>query len=339
MLRTQATKVSGQHNPMNTHSTPGSQYQENESNRFLNSYFGVDHLSSRQGAFNNNGDISTPEICCYPLGDLTISRIQFRQSTSLTCRSVTDAYYLQFVVSGHCISSCTNTMLDMTTAHSTVINPGSQRYVSYSGDTELLVVKIPRSSLIQAAMEFGFIQTGQDILFRSTPINREQSGSLFHLLQAIMVQLHQPVAGSAGEYYARLLSLAILKVFPANIADGHLSRPADHPHIEAVRNYVLHNITDDFDIDHLASLCHVSTKTLYNIFNRELGITPANYIRGIKLESIHQELRQGENIRNVTEIAIRYGFTNLSRFSNQYKQLFGELPSATLKNSRRMSVI
>lgn len=317
--------------------------QDAERNTFLRGYFGAEQPVLRMGnhdlLVDHEYDLNDLDAECYNFGELTICRMRFAAGSSITGRTGSDACYLQLVVFGEYLMSTGSQMLELQQGCSTVLNPNTQRYAAFPRDCELMIVRMPRTNLMQAALEFGFIQTGQDILFQSRVMDQQQSGSLFHLLQAIMMQLHQPVAGNAGDYYCRLLSLAMLRGFPANIADARLSRPSTNTQIETVRAHVLRHITEDFDIEHLASLCHVSTKTLYNIFNRELGITPASYIRQIKLEAIYQELSNGEHIRNVTEIAIRYGFTNLSRFSNQYKQLFGELPSATLKSARKLPSI
>jgi AraC-like DNA-binding protein len=48
---------------------------------------------------------------------------------------------------------------------------------------------------------------------------------------------------------------------------------------------------------------------------------------------VRKTLRDSSGIaRNVTEVALDYGFMHLGRFSSEYKKMFGELPSATLKN-------
>jgi AraC-like DNA-binding protein len=39
-------------------------------------------------------------------------------------------------------------------------------------------------------------------------------------------------------------------------------------------------------------------------------------------------------VRNLTELAMEFGFFHLGRFSEQYRKQFGELPSETLKRRR-----
>ncbi|HAJ87914.1 MAG TPA: AraC family transcriptional regulator, partial [Pseudomonas sp.] len=51
-----------------------------------------------------------------------------------------------------------------------------------------------------------------------------------------------------------------------------------------------------------------------------------------KLEQIHGRLSDpSARVRNITEIAMDYGFMHLGRFSESYKSTFGELPSDTLR--------
>jgi transcriptional regulator GlxA family with amidase domain len=52
-------------------------------------------------------------------------------------------------------------------------------------------------------------------------------------------------------------------------------------------------------------------------------------LRHRRLCAVHTALREQENIRTISEIAMQYGFQNLGRFAGYYHQLFGEYPSDT----------
>ena len=66
-----------------------------------------------------------------------------------------------------------------------------------------------------------------------------------------------------------------------------------------------------------------------------LGVTPLEYIRRLKVQAIYQELARGDRRTNITDIALKYGFSNPGRFSQHYKRYIGELPSQTLKQTLR----
>jgi transcriptional regulator GlxA family with amidase domain len=57
------------------------------------------------------------------------------------------------------------------------------------------------------------------------------------------------------------------------------------------------------------------------------------YLRRLRLHKARAELASHcPNTITVTTVAGRWGFLHLSRFAEQYRQLFGESPSETLKN-------
>jgi AraC-like DNA-binding protein len=59
------------------------------------------------------------------------------------------------------------------------------------------------------------------------------------------------------------------------------------------------------------------------------------YLRRLRLHEARAELAShsaSPNTITVTAVAGRWGFLHLSRFAEQYRQLFGESPSETLKN-------
>jgi AraC family ethanolamine operon transcriptional activator len=72
---------------------------------------------------------------------------------------------------------------------------------------------------------------------------------------------------------------------------------------------------------------------LRRTFRRLLGVSPARYLRMRRLHQARDALRATAS-GTVTQIAVAVGFSDLGRFARDYRDLFGELPSATLKRAR-----
>ena len=87
----------------------------------------------------------------------------------------------------------------------------------------------------------------------------------------------------------------------------------------------------------IAEICAalgVSEKTLRSVSAEHLGMSPTRYLRLRRMYSVHHTLRNGgPDAASVSEVARRYGFCDLGRFAADYRDLFGELPSATLRRA------
>ena len=62
------------------------------------------------------------------------------------------------------------------------------------------------------------------------------------------------------------------------------------------------------------------------------------YLRHLRLHRVRAELADASRTRSpaaVTTVASRWGFVHFGRFAQQYRQLFGESPSQTLRLSDR----
>ena len=75
----------------------------------------------------------------------------------------------------------------------------------------------------------------------------------------------------------------------------------------------------------------ISRRKLNYCFQDVLGTTPVKYLRAVRLNGVRRDLRRAAPGETVQDIATRWGFWHLSQFAQDYRRLFGELPSATLK--------
>lgn len=89
----------------------------------------------------------------------------------------------------------------------------------------------------------------------------------------------------------------------------------------------------------LAQVIRVPERTLRTAFQRQYGMSPAEYLRIDRLHDARRMLRAScPDQTSVTEVATALGFWDLGRFATRYRKLFGEKPSATLQTSNRSSI-
>ncbi len=132
------------------------------------------------------------------------------------------------------------------------------------------------------------------------------------------------------DQYSRIIASKLLCTLANNIRRETLSESC--PSFGRITDYIDEHLKKDISVEQLAELAHMSPRSLYVLFERKVGTTPKSYIRQRKLEQIHGRLSDpSAKVRNITEIAMDYGFMHLGRFSESYKSTFGELPSDTLR--------
>lgn len=103
--------------------------------------------------------------------------------------------------------------------------------------------------------------------------------------------------------------------------------------VKRARDYALAHPDRPPSILELCNRVGASRRKLQYCFQETLGINPVAYLRALRLNAVHRALRRNRD-DTVHDIAIQWGFWHVSRFATDYRQLFGELPSTTLKRAR-----
>jgi transcriptional regulator GlxA family with amidase domain len=85
----------------------------------------------------------------------------------------------------------------------------------------------------------------------------------------------------------------------------------------------------------LAEICEatgVSERTLRIHCRTHLGMSPVHYLWRRRMQLAREALMRADPTQaTVTAIATEYGFCELGRFSVEYRELFGESPSVSLR--------
>ncbi|MDH2434348.1 helix-turn-helix domain-containing protein [Pokkaliibacter sp. MBI-7] len=105
--------------------------------------------------------------------------------------------------------------------------------------------------------------------------------------------------------------------------------------VDRACDYVLSRRDDPPSIVDLCNRVGASRRKLQYCFHETLGINPVAYLRTLRLNEAHRALLQAGATTTVQDVAACWGFWHLSRFATDYRQLFGEKPSETLRRRRQ----
>jgi AraC-like DNA-binding protein len=117
-------------------------------------------------------------------------------------------------------------------------------------------------------------------------------------------------------------------------ADGRESElplPAD---LVRVLGWLRNHLAEPINLEQLASVAGVRPRTLESHFRTFLGTTPLGWLRRMRLAHARRELECAHAEVTVTDVALASGFMQLGRFAANYRRVFGEAPSTTLRRSR-----
>lgn len=109
--------------------------------------------------------------------------------------------------------------------------------------------------------------------------------------------------------------------------------------VERAREFVLN---DYGQVPTVAELCchlRMSRRGLHHAFINVLGINTVTFLRLVRLHEVRKELHKASPDEKVNRIAAKWGYWHMGMFSRQYKELFGELPSVSLKKGCRSSAV
>jgi AraC-like DNA-binding protein len=132
---------------------------------------------------------------------------------------------------------------------------------------------------------------------------------------------------------AALVGSAIVDMLAATLEiqagrSGHVS--AHEALVERAKAYIDRHLDEaSLDVEQLAAAQGVSGRTLTRAFAQQ-GNTPMNWLWKRRIEASYCALKEG-HARNVTEAALRFGFSDLSHFSRAFKKIYGVSPLSLKK--------
>ena len=102
--------------------------------------------------------------------------------------------------------------------------------------------------------------------------------------------------------------------------------------IRKAEDYYADNKGQPLRIGRLCSDLDVSERSMRDAFYETVGMSPLAYLKAEQLNRVYRSLRHADPAETlVKQLAYKNGFRHTGQFSQDYKHLFGELPSETLQ--------
>ena len=137
-----------------------------------------------------------------------------------------------------------------------------------------------------------------------------------------------------ADLQGRIFSL-MLRILEQNQGDSATLRRSQltrQQTVTRIRAYLLENPAQPPSIPDLCERLHVSRRALQNCVEEVTGLSPLAFMRSVRLNAVRRELREDRG-EPISSIAYAWGFSHLSQFARDYRQLFGELPSESRHHS------
>ncbi|MBV9201907.1 MAG: helix-turn-helix transcriptional regulator [Alphaproteobacteria bacterium] len=113
-----------------------------------------------------------------------------------------------------------------------------------------------------------------------------------------------------------------------------LERPIMPRDVKRATDYIEANLDTAIGLPEIVAACGVPGRTLIKHFRDFKGTSPMRYMRTARYQKVREALSRAEPEESVGDIAAKWGFSHMGRFSVEYRRRFGETPSETLRRRR-----
>lgn len=154
---------------------------------------------------------------------------------------------------------------------------------------------------------------------------------------SVLNELSQPTATS--RMVAEMSSLMLTTRLIQNYIDQNLidritgaARSLDHARIRRVLDYIDQNLEDEFTINDLAKVAHLSIFHFARMFANTMGMPPQRYVSQRRLEAAKSMIGAGR--LPLSEIAFRSGFSSQASFTRAFRRVTNMTPGEFRQRGR-----
>lgn len=182
-----------------------------------------------------------------------------------------------------------------------VIPAGEEHGFAAAGDNAFVVADVPVALAPELARLPAFIQ-------------------LDPVLSQYVSFLHQHLLQDGKRSSERQMLLLLIQLLHERFGDSvQLDR-----RIKIAKTYLEEHFHEAVSLSRLAAVANLSERQLSELFRRQLGMTPRQYLTEKRMQQAWTLLEAGE--LSVQQVADKVGYTSLAAFSDRFRKHFGRSP-------------
>ncbi len=165
---------------------------------------------------------------------------------------------------------------------------------------------------------------------------------LRRVVQYFVAELDSDVRTMPVQALAEFEQLLIVVFLTSNRHDfsAVLAREQPRPapwQVRMVEEYIEANWDKELDIGALTAVTGGSARSIFTAFRAARGVSPMAFAKSVRLRHARGMLQRPDMSTSVIGVSFQCGFHNAGHFARDYRQAFGELPSATLMSAKRVA--
>ena len=229
--------------------------------------------------------------------------------------------------------------IEMRAGEMLTLGPGNRVHARTGGSCRWDTIRTPKKELLcygRALRGPGFFVPPAPAVWRPAPA----AGRHLAQLQRAAIRMAEARSGAltnaeAARGLEQQLIYALIQCLSSGPAAQETSAGRRHRCILARFDDLLRADASLGRVEFCAEL-GISERLLRACCREYLRIGPNRYVRLQRMQQVHRALRSGTpGAASVSEVARRHGFRDPGRFASNYRAVYGELPSATLRRSSR----
>jgi AraC-like DNA-binding protein len=275
------------------------------------------------------------------LGDCALGYVQYGFNVEIDSGVIAEYQLVKSTLAGTGRVTCGPESV-ISTPRSIIMTSMTQvSRIMMSAECRHLTARVSRKAVEQRIAEKLGRRLGTPLKFDMEVPSDSDFGRAWHQLLAHICNLSAtaPKALAAEEVrkqYSRTLIELLVHSAPHNYSEEMERGAAGQAipwYVRRARAYMHDHLADLRSVAEIAGAVGITPRSLQNGFRKIFNMTPAEYLRDIRIQALHEALLRADPTRSVTELMQDVGIMNFGRYAQYYRRKMGVAPSETLRGN------